>query len=548
MERENFIKTILFRLFVVIAITLIPTACASSKYAHGGNRVISPLDYGLKAAKTGEERYDVLQRTHQEAERLGVGVSYAGIKKIQLAIPKNAKSLPITHYSDFAGVTFQVENKRKNMYLFAISADLKPVDIRGVDIDNGDFTKYDVLKSGEKLLIINDQTPWVKQRAGHDYGATRKDVMLLKNGKSGNGPLKSYCTPTTKPAGQYCDVTGAKKIVFKNITFNRSAGSTFKTYLVRISNHYNVELSNITINTPDSPGMYGDRAIRVENSAKILLVDVKINGTYSRGSDGEYGKKYGYGISLENVYDFNARNLFARANWGVFGNNNVHLVHLEDCDINRFDIHCYGKDIYCKNVNFVGQYNQYASVYGTIQYDKCIFTDFTPVLNGGSYNAYVEHEVVFNDCVFNATPKKNFLIGIGNVKDAINPRYELTEKYLPNVRIKNMVVNMTGGIGDFFVFYGKKKVERATHVGLSNITIDGLTINSSGGKPVKQMMLSNIEIGTRTPVDCQIKNVTVNNPQTKSLLGSSRQYVQLKSNLTVKGGKIQLRNATGIVR
>ena len=548
MEREDFIKTSLFRLFVIIAITLIPTACASSKNANGGNRVISPLDYGLKAAKTGEERYDVLQRTHQEAERLGVGVSYAGIKKIQLAIPKNAKSLPITHYSDFAGVTFQVENKRKNMYLFAISADLKPVDIRGVDIDNGDFTKYDVLKSGEKLLIINDQTPWVKQRAGHDYGATRKDVMLLKNGKSGNGPLKSYCTPTTKPAGQYCDVTGAKKIVFKNITFNRSAGSTFKTYLVRISNHYNVELSNITINTPDSPGMYGDRAIRVENSAKILLVDVKINGTYSRGSDGEYGKKYGYGISLENVYDFNARNLFARANWGVFGNNNVHLVHLEDCDINRFDIHCYGKDIYCKNVNFVGLYNQYASVYGTIQYDKCIFTDFTPVLNGGSYNAYVEHEVVFNDCVFNATPKKNFLIGIGNVKDAINPRYELTEKYLPNVRIKNMVVNMTGGIGDFFVFYGKKKVERATHVGLSNITIDGLTINSSGGKPVKQMMLSNIEIGTRTPVDCQIKNVTVNNPQTKSLLGSSRQYVQLKSNLTVKGGKIQLRNATGIVR
>lgn len=548
MERENFIKTILFRLFVVIAITLIPTACASSKYAHGGNRVISPLDYGLKAAKTGEERYEVLQQTHQEAERLGVGVSYAGIKKIQLAIPKNAKSLPITHYSDFAGVTFLVENKQKNIYLFAISAELKPVDVRGVGIDNGDFTKYDVLKSGEKLLIINDQTPWVKQRAGHDYGATRKEVMLLKNGKSGNGPVESYCTSTTKPAGQYCDVTGAKKIVFRNITFNRSAGSTFKTYLVRISNHYDVELSNITINTPDSPGMYGDRAIRIENSAKISLVDVTINGTYSRGSDGEYGKKYGYGISLENVYDFNARNLYARANWGVFGNNNVHLVHLEDCDINRFDIHCYGKDIYCKNVNFVGLYNQYASVYGTIQYDKCIFTDFTPVLNGGSYNAYVEHEVVFNDCVFNATSKKNFLIGIGNVKDAINPRYELTEKYLPNVRIKNMVVNMTGGTGDFFVFYGKKKVEGATHVGLSNITIDGLTINSSGGNPVKQMMLSNIEIGTRTPVDCQIKNVTVNNPQTKSLFGSSRQYVQLKSNLTVKGGKIQLRNATGIVQ
>lgn len=48
-------RTFLSRLLVIIAITLIPTACASSKYAHDGNRVISPLDYGLKAAKTGEE-------------------------------------------------------------------------------------------------------------------------------------------------------------------------------------------------------------------------------------------------------------------------------------------------------------------------------------------------------------------------------------------------------------------------------------------------------------------------------------------------------------
>lgn len=539
-------KTFLSRLLVIIEIMLIPAACASSKYAHGGNRTISPLDYGLKEAKTGEERFGVLLRAHQEAERLGVGVSYAGIKEIQLTIPKNAKSLPITHYSDFAGVIFEVENKQKNIYLFAVSAELKPIEVRGIDIDNGDFTKYEALESGTKLLVINDQTAWVEQRAGHDYGATRREVMLLKNGKSESGPVKSYCTASSKPSGQYCDVKGSKKLFFKNITFNRSTGSTFKTYLVRITNHYNVELSNITINTPDSPGMYGDRAIRIENSAKIIMESVTINGTYSRGSDGEYGKKFGYGISLENVYDFNARNLYARADWGVFGNNNVHLVHLENCDINRFDIHCYGKDIYCKNVNFVGLYNQYSSVYGVIQYDKCTFTDFTPVLNGGSYNAYVEHEVVLNNCVFNVTPDNNYIMNIGNLNDVVNARPELADKCLPSVRIKNLVVNMMDGAEDFFVFYGKKVGRGVENVWLSSVNIDGLTINPSGEKPVNRMMLSNIAIGTKTPVDCKMKNVTVNQPLTKSLLRTGRPNMKVLTNLTVKGGKIQMKNVKGI--
>ena len=538
---------IVYRLLVVVAVTLISMSCSSARHAVDGRNAVSPLDYGLKDTKTGEERYYVLQRTHQAAERLGVGVSYAGIGEIQLTIPKDAKSIPITHYTDFAGVTFLVENNQKNISLFAVSTALKPVYITGRDIDNGDFSGYDDLKTGTKLLVVSDKTPWVEQRKGHEYGATRKEVMLLKKGKSESGPVASYCTASSKPTGQYCDVTDSKKIVFKNITFNRVARSTAKTYLVSLTNQYDIELSHITINTPDSPGMYGDRAIRIENCAKISLTDVTINGTYSRGSDGEYGKKYGYGISLENVYDFTARNLYARANWGVFGNNNVHLVHLEDCDINRFDIHCYGKDIYCKNVEFFDLYNQYASVYGTIEYDRCTFTDFTPVLNGGSYNAYVGHDVVLNDCVFNVTPGKNYLLKMGNLNDAVNARPELAEKCLPNVRIRNLVVNMTEGAEDFYVFRSSSGGKKVTSiVGLSKITIDGLTINPDGNKPLKRLVLSNVEIETRVPVDCQMKNVTVNQPQTKTLFGSSRPDVSLKSNMTVKGGKVQMKNVTGI--
>ena len=106
---------------------------------------------------------------------------------------------------------------------------------------------------------------------------------------------------------------------------------------------------------------------------------------------------------------------------------------------------------------------------------------------------------------------------------------------------------MLDGEENFFIFYGQLANKNVSSIGyLTSITIDGLTINSSGNKPVTRMMLSNIEIGTRTPVDCQIKNVTVNNPKTKSLHDSSRQSMQFKANLPLKGGKVRFENATGI--
>jgi hypothetical protein len=92
----------------------------------------------------------------------------------------------------------------------------------------------------------------------------------------------------------------------------------------------------------------------------------------------------------------------------------INTALIEDSKINRFDIHCYGRDIAFKNVEFFDLYNQYSSVFGTISHDHCTFTNFVPVLNGGSYNAFVGHDIVFNDCVFNATEKKNCFIKLSN--------------------------------------------------------------------------------------------------------------------------------------
>jgi hypothetical protein len=433
-----------------------------------------------------------LQRTHKEAERLGVGVSYKGIKEIHLEIPSNAQSIPLTHYTDFAGVTLQVENKQKNFSLFSLASELLPVAIDGKEIDNRDFSHNQTLRSGTKMLVIEDETPWVENRIGHDYGATRKDIMLIKNGKSKNGPVQSYCTSSSSPKGSYCDAAVTAKKVIKNIRFNRASTSTKKTYFVKIENQYNVELSNITINTPEGSELYADKAIGITNCINVFIADVTINGTYSLLEKSEDSQRYGYGISLNNTYDVNVYNMYARANWGVFGNRNVHKAFLKDCDINRFDIHCYGKDISFEDCNFVSLYNQFSSVYGLISFTNCTFTDFTPILMGHSYNAYTAYDVRFEKCTFNLDKKHYSIISFSGFTIEENKRPELKEKCLPNVTMLDCRVNLAEGMKKWYVYNTQKTKDyegRFSHI--SEVRIERLSTN--GGPATKEVFSKNIE-------------------------------------------------------
>lgn len=527
-----------FLFFVIAAFGI--SACGVVKQVES-KKDLSPIGFGLTKAKTGTECYEVLLRTHQAAVAAGVNVDYTGIDTIRLEIPAKPSRIPLTQYNDFKGCVFVVKNTSIVCYLFGRREEGETISIDKRLIDKGDFRSVDALKRGRYLLVIEDENLWVLNRKGHNYGHPRKDILLVENGVAKNSVVMPYDNAYSKPKCTYVKL-GKEPLVIKNISIVRDPGCTFLTHVTNIAGADNVRFENVSIKTPESP-LTDDRGISIYNCTNVTMDNVRIEGTYSHTDHS------GYGVFLNNVWNYKSTNMYGKANWGVFGNNNVNVAKIKDSQINRFDIHCYGRDISFKNVAFFDLYNQYSSVYGTIQYDKCIFTDFTPVLNGGSYNAYVEHDVIFRDCVFNATPRKRFLIRVGNLNDAPNERHELAQKCLPNVRIKNLTVNLQDGEEYFYIFYGKKAERPESSIGyISQITIDGLIINPSGENPVKQMMLSNIEIGTKTPVDCQVKNVTVNNPQTKSSPGNSRPFVQLKSNLTVKGGKIQLRNATGIVQ
>ena len=457
-------------ILLIICVVLSVVSCVRIPLCRA-NRSYNPLLFGLKNARTGTERYYVLQKTHEEAYRLGIGVSYAGIKEIELEIPSDAQSIPLTQYTDFAGVTFKVKNTQKNFHLFSLTDEMKPIIVDGIDIDNRDFSQNPLLRKGIKLLVISDKTLWVENRTGYNYGATRKDIMLVKNGKSVNGPIQSYCTPASSPECQYCEPKIAKKVI-KNVDFCRTSNSTKKTYFIKIENQYNVELSKVNITTSYGSGLYADKAIEIANCVDVTLEGVTINGTYS------LPKKYGYGVSMDNIYQLQVKNMFARANWGVFGDNNIHKAVLANCDINRFDIHCYGKDVSFENCNFVDLYNQFSSIYGEVVFNNCTFTEFTPVLIEGTYNALTAFDIVFENCTFNLDKNHKSIFTIYGFNKLENSRPELKEKCLPNITMLDCQVNMADDMKGWNI-YNTDKINgyEGCFSYISKVLIKGLSSN-----------------------------------------------------------------------
>ena len=226
---------------------------------------------------------------------------------------------------------------------------------------------------------------------------------------------------------------------------------------------------------------------------------------------------------------------------------NINTATIEDSQLNRFDIHCYGKNVTFKNDTFFDLYNQYSSVFGKITYESCTFTNFVPVLNGGSYNAFVAHETVFKDCVFNATPDKYFLFKLSHLNEPVNARHELAEKCLPNMTIKNMTVNMTEGAKDLLIYKcsaGGKNMKDLEYV--SNISIDGLSVNSDGETSVTGITLSNVNIKTKNEVDCQMKNLQVNQPRKEGISKLLPGEAVLRTNMPLKDGKAKMKNVKNL--
>lgn len=463
-------------------------------------KTISPLQYGYEKAKTGEERYAVLYKTHCEAVRLGADVDYSGLKEIELTIPAHAKSIPLTDYNDFAGVSFTVTNTSYNFFLFSRTFELEPVKVSKGMIKRGSYLTVKKKTHGRVLLVIEDKTPWVANRKGYNYSAIRKDALIVENGRAVNAPTCGYKSKQSQPVAFFREVNGKGTIV-KNLTFKRTAQSENITYLLKISNEDNVRIENIVTYTPEST-LKADAIFKIENSTNIRFINVQINGTYS-GMD-----EYGYGVNLENVYNVQFDHFYGNGKWGVFGNNNVNTVIFRNSRMNRFDIHCYGKDVTFENCEFFDLYNQFSSLYGNLVFKHCTFTNFIPLSMEMSYNAYTGFDVHLEDCTFNTTSQRHSLISAGRMDEAGGGRSELSALCWPNVYIKDLAVNAGYGANPLYVFVtvGDQQLRNVEY--LSEVKIDGLVYNTTDAvSHIKSVSLCNNEVVSTEKMDIQLSNI-----------------------------------------
>lgn len=484
---RNSVLTLLISLIVLL------TGCSTCKVQTSYNNAISPVSLGLLKAKTGEERYEILQKAHQQANAKGVLVDYRGIGRIDITIPVGAKPIPLGSYNDFNGVVFNVTNNVQNQFLFSRVNKSMIIEVTGRDIDRGLFSGYKQLNFGTVLLAIEDKNPWVENRSGYSYGHQRKDILLIKNGRAKNKPVMPYNNEQSLPTCKYY-VVDKPSMTITNLTINRMADCLAKTFFCQIVGIDNVLIDNVVINTPASE-LVSDMAFRLLDCTNVRFNNVCINGTYSQV------KHSGYGISMNNIWNYHAKNLKADGNWGVFGNNNINVASITDSEINRFDIHCYGRDIKFKRVKFNNLYNQFSSTFGSILFEKCTFSHFTPVLYEKSYNTYVAHNVVFKNCDFILDSKHCYLIDAGKLSVQDNSRTELADKCWPNVEVKNMTVVTDGQQNTFSVFKVSKEAEFSGAVhSISKIIINGLYFQSPEDQQSISVNLVNNEVVTEHPV------------------------------------------------
>ena len=443
---------------------------------------ISPLDYGLREATDGVGRYYALYTAHTEALYRGLEVSYEGIDTIDIELPPAWRSIPLGRHTDFGGVVLYVTNNVKHGSLFTMTAKAKPLKLDKALVDGLDFSSVPELAQGNHLLVLKDQTPWTERR-GYGYKQYRSDIIMVRNGKGLNDPVAPWNTDSTSLQASYYDFEPDVISEVKNLTMHRTKNCTYRTSCLYLNGQHGVTISNIRVTTPRSK-MIADGVFSVSNCADILFDHDTVEGTYSG-----YGRtrNYGYAFSMNNVYGASFIGVKADGNWGVFGTNNLSDTYLANCDINRFDIHCYGRDAWLVGCTLRQRQTQFSAMYGIVRFDSCRFIDCIPVRIRSSYNAYTPFDIVMQGCTFELTPRYHSLVNVMLLDTADSPRPELNPKCWPNLHVDGMTVVVPWTVGTMNLFHptGTMSELQREFDYISNVDIKNLRMVRPGGSPVK---------------------------------------------------------------
>jgi len=433
--------------------------------------------------------------------------AYAGTV-INIAIPQEAHSIPLARHNDFHDMMLVVTNNAKNQTLFYAYSQPEPITLDAEQADNGDFSSVAELAEGSHLVMLTDNNPWIAERKGYGYSVQRQDLLFVENGIAENFPITSYNTSATSMQCRYVEAS-TDTLVFTRIHLRRHPASTFITCLASFAYQNNVIISNITVATPQyhtfksqarehildynrqwealyqqtAPDITSktktrtklehDGTISISSCAHVLMHFVIIDGTYTIPGS------YGYALSIGNTYDAEFNHVIADANWGVFGSNFMSKTTLAYCDLNRFDIHCYGRDVSCHFCTFRNKQTQFSSFYGKLEFNDCTFDNCVPVRIRGDYNAHTPFDIYFNRCLFIATRSHHHLVNVILYDTTRNNRPELSERHFPDVTINDMQVQMPHGVRYFDIYHPTKTtqlckngINNTPNVSIHNLTID----------------------------------------------------------------------------
>lgn len=380
--------------------------------------------------------------------------------------PKVSPTLSLARHVDFNGWTFRITGKLPDdapeepylLYLAKSGSNLPQLFLSKEAIDSGDFTHVPELNTGTKLLFVKDLNRWTTRSGVNHY---REDILLVKNGRAVNSVIAPYSTCTSYPQCTYIDAedesTGGSTYELKNLKVVREATCQDLTNVLLVNNLNDVAISNVEVITETNSYLTeNDKCFRIFNSTNVKITNVRIDNTYSD----EF--KSGYGFLVNNVWNLQLDGIIATSPvWGVFGNNFINCATLTNCSINRFDIHCYGKNVVAKDCIFqnnnLGSYhamNRFSSIYGHIRFEGCTFNDFRPVRIDHDYNAFHGFDLFLKDCTMVLTKNSyNCIVEVGLLDGIINPRLELRDKALPNVIVEGeLFVRVSEGVSNLKIF------------------------------------------------------------------------------------------------
>lgn len=443
-------------------------------------QAISPLDYGLREATGGMGRYFALYNAHVAALQQGVEVDYTGIDTLELELPPSWTSIPLGRYTDFQGLVLYVTNHAHHGSLFALSQSATPLEMDKALVDGLDYRTVPELAQGDYLLVLNDRKAWTERR-GFGYMQYRSDLIVVHDGQGLNSPVMPWNTDSTQLKASYCAIDTARK-VFRNLTMHRAKGCSFRTTLIAVSGQYNVLIEHVRVTTPKSK-MIADGIFSISNSARVTLDGVEVEGTYSGKGRPDV---YGYAFSCNNLYDAHFHNIVAWGNWGVFGTNNLNRTHLSNCHVDRFDIHCYGRDVLLENCTLEGRQTLLTSFYGTARFDHCYFKNYIPMRIRSSYNAYTPFDIEIQDCTWELSPRYHYLLRVNLLDTADNPRPELKEKCWPNIQVDGLAIVVPLTVGRVYVVDpcdNRKDLRREIGY-IDNVKLNGVTMMRPSGRPV----------------------------------------------------------------